>query len=121
MPWIAATVGLAVIVVTPLSRAESRSAVARAWTRSDCPAFLVRSSASFRRAGPGLVPIALSRAASAGEKGTIRLVNRPSEAALELSANHPVALTRSKLPAPSSVTLSSWPIFNCSSDIFAGE
>ena len=95
--------------------------MARTWARSDCPAFLVRSSASFRRAGPGLVPIALSRAASAGDKGTIRLVNRPSEAALELSANLPVALTRSKLPAPSSVTLSSWPIFNCSSDIFSGE
>ena len=95
--------------------------MARAWTRSDCPAFLVRSSASFRRAGPGLVPIALSRAASAGENGTIRLVNRPSEAALELSTNHPLALTRSKLPAPSNITFSNWPIFNCSSDSFAGE
>ena len=121
MPWRAATAGLAVIVVTPFSSAESRSAVARAWTRSDCPAFPVRSSDSFSRAGPGLPPIALSRAASAGEKGTTRLVNWPSEAALELSANQPVALTRSKLPAPSSVTLSSWPIFHCSSDSFAGE
>ena len=117
----AATSGLAVIVVTPLSSAESRSAVARAWTRSGCPAFPVRSSASFNRAGPGLVPIALIRAASAGERGTIRLVIWLSEAALELSANHPVALTRSKLPAPSSVTFSSRPIFNCSSESFSGE
>jgi hypothetical protein len=60
-----------------------------------CGARLTRSTArhsveierQFQALG-GLVPIALSRAASAGEKGTIRLVNRPSEAALELSANH---------------------------------
>jgi hypothetical protein len=48
-------------------------------------------------------------------------VRRSSEAALELSANQPVALPRSKLPAPSSVTFSIWPIFNCSSVSFAGE
>ena len=45
----------------------------------------------------------MSRAASTGEKGTTRLVSRPSEAALELSASFPVALTRSKLPVPSTV------------------
>ena len=120
-PWMAATVGRLVTVMPPLSAAESRSTTARAWMRSEGPAALLRSSASFRRACPGPAPTALSRAASVGEKGTIRLLNRPSEAALELSANHPVALSRSNVPAPSSITFSICPIFNCSSESFDGE
>ena len=121
MPWIAATAGFAVMMVVPLSCGASRSTTARTWARSACPALLSRSSASFRRAGPGIVPIASSRAASDGANGAIKAVNRPSDAALESSASFPDALTRSKLPMPSSVTLSGWPIFNWSSDSRRGD
>jgi hypothetical protein len=77
-------------------------------------------SASFTRAGPELVPIALNRAENDGASGVIKAMSWPSDAALALSSSFPVALRRSKLPEPSTVTLSGWPIFNCSSEIVFG-
>ena len=59
------------MVATPLSCGASRSRTARALARSACSAFLSRSSASLSRAGPGAVPIALSRDASDGANGAI--------------------------------------------------
>ena len=82
---------------------------------------LLRSSASFSARRARARPHRIEPRSQRRRKRDDQAVNWPSEAALELSANHPVALTRSKLPAPSSVTLSGWPIFNCSSDSFAGE
>ena len=117
MPLIAATVGLAVSVVMPLSCGVSSSSTARALTRSACPAILSRSSASFARAGPWPVPIALSRATSDGASGTIKAVSWLNEAALEFRLNFPVALARSKLPPPSMITPSARPIFKRSSEI----
>ena len=115
MPCSATMTGFAAIVTTPLSWGASRSSTARALARSACCAVLSRSSDSLRRAGPGLAPIALIRAASAGASGAISPVIWPSDAALEFSVSFPDVLTRSKLPAPSSITPVAWPIFNCSS------
>ncbi len=112
IPRMAAISGSAVIVATPLNCGASRSSTARALARSPCSEFFSRSSVSLRRAGPGLVPIELSRDTSAGASGAIRPVIWPSEAALEFSASRPVALTRSKLPAPSIITLLASPIFS---------
>ena len=104
MPRIAATSGLAVTVVTPLSNGESRSIVARALARSACSAFFSTSSVNLRRTGPGPAPIASIRETSDGASGWIKAVIRASDAALEFSASFPVALARSKLPLPSVVT-----------------
>jgi hypothetical protein len=109
---IAETSGFAVIAAVPLSCGASSSSATRASARSARSAFLSTSSVSLRRAGPGLASIALSRAASAGASGAIRAVIWPSDAALELSTNLPVVLTRSKLPAPSIITLPASPIFS---------
>ena len=73
---------------------------------------LVEIERSLRRAGPGLVPIASSRAASAGASGAIRPVIWPSDGAFEFSASFPVASARSKSPAPSTMTLPASPIFS---------
>ena len=99
MPWTAATAGFAVIVATPLSCGASRSSTARALARSACPAFLSRSSASLRRAGPGLGAHRIEpRSAAPARTARSAPVSWPSDAALEFSASFPVALTRSKLP-----------------------
>ncbi len=72
------------------------------------------------RAGPGPAPIASSRAASVGASGAINAVSWRSDAALEFSASLPVVLTRSKLPAPSIITLPASPTFSrLSSKFFA--
>ena len=120
MPWIAATGGFAAMVVTPLSCGVSRSSTRRALARSACAAFFSSASASLARAGPGPAATAFSRAASDGANGAINAVSWLNEAALEFSVRFPVALTRSNCPAPSSETLSGWPIFNCSSVIVFG-
>ena len=78
MPWMAATAGLAVMVVTPLSSGESRSSGGARLDAIGLPGILGEIERQFqpRRAGWfWLVPIALIRAASAGDKGTIRLVS----------------------------------------------
>ena len=62
--------------------------------------------------GTRTVPMASSRAASAGASGATRPVIWPSDGALEFSASFPVALARSKSPEASTITLPASPILS---------